>query len=151
VGRTRRRPGAVLGPEVGSESLPHLLAASDAAAIGRGEATPLADLHSTLQAISTPAVGLSTAALALAGARSGALGGGWVAAALAVAGGLTFAAAGPAIAITENSALSPLFAGSAGLAIWAVVTGVRTTRRLSRDTTGVLHGHDLAPASGQAR
>ena len=34
--------------------------------------------------------------------------------ALAVVGGLAFALAGPAIALTENSELSPLFAGSAG-------------------------------------
>jgi hypothetical protein len=136
------------------ESLPHLLAASDVGALRRGEATPLADLHTILQAISTPAVGLSLAALVLAGARSRALDGGWVATALAVLGGLAFALAGPAIAISESSELSPLFAGSAGLAIWAVVAGARMARRLSRDTTGVQRadrGHDLAPATGQAR
>jgi hypothetical protein len=111
-----------------AESLPHLLAASDADAIQRGESTPLADLHTTLQAFTTPAVGLSLAALALAGARSGALDGGRIATALAVIGGLAFALAGPAIAISHDSAFSPLFVGSAGLAIWAVVTGVRTAR-----------------------
>lgn len=115
------------------ESLPHLLAASDAAAIERGESTPLVDLHTTLQAVSTPAVGLSVAALALAGARTRTLDGGWVATSLAVLGGSAFALAGPAIAITEDSALSPLFVGSAGLAIWAVVAGLRTARRLAPD------------------
>jgi hypothetical protein len=119
------------------ESLPHLLAASDADAIQRGESTPLADLHTTLQAISTPALGLSVATLALAGARSGTLDGGWVATSIAVLGGFAFALAGPAIAITQNSDLSPLFAGSAGLAIWAVVAGTRTARRLAPGKIGV--------------
>ncbi len=90
-----------------AETLPHLLAASDAGALERGESTPLVDLHTALQAISTPAVGLSLAALALVGARSGALDGGRVATALAVLGGLVFALAGPAIAISENSKLLP--------------------------------------------
>jgi hypothetical protein len=112
-----------------AESVPHLLAASDASALQRGESTPLVDIHTALQAVSTPAVGLSLAALALAGARTHTLDGGRVGTALAVIGGLAFALAGPAIAITHNSELSPLFAGSAGLAIWAVVTGVRTSRR----------------------
>ena len=136
------------------ESLPHLLAASDAAAISRGDATPLADLHTMLQAVSTPAVGLSIAVLAVAGARSGVLDGGRVGTAFAVMGGLAFALAGPAIAITESSEPSPLFAGSAGIAVWAVVAGVRTSRRLSRDATAGLaadRGRQLAPASGQAR
>lgn len=136
------------------ESLPHLLAASDAGAIRRGEPTPLADLHTTLQAFSAPAVGLSLAALALAGTRSRALDAGRVATGLAVLGGLAFALAGPAIAISENSELSPLFAGSAGLAIWAVVAGARMARRLSSGTTGVQRadrGQEFAPAIGEAR
>jgi hypothetical protein len=113
------------------ESLPHLLAASEAAAVRQGVAAPLADLHTALQALSTPVVGLSLAALALAGTRTRALDAGRLVTALAVAGGLAFALAGPAIALTENSELSPLFAGSAGLAIWAVVAGTRTARRLA--------------------
>ena len=133
--------GAAAAGLAAVETVPHLLAASDAGAIHRGEAAPLADLHTTLQAISTPAAGLSIAALALAGLRSRALDGGRAATALAVLGGLAFAAAGPAIALSEDSALSPLFVGSAGLAIWAVVTGARTARRTSRGTTGHLLAH----------
>lgn len=129
------------------ESLPHLLAASEADAIRRGDATPLADLHTTLQAISTPAVGLSLAALAFAGARSGALDGGRVATGVAVLGGLAFALAGPAIAVSQSSEPSPLFVGSAGLAIWAVVAGTRAARRASLGA----RDHHLAPAAGQAR
>lgn len=137
-----------------AESLPHLLAASEAGAIRRGDATPLADLHTALQAISTPAVGLSLAALAYAGARSGALDGGRLATPLAVLGGLAFALAGPAIAISQSSEPSPLFVGSAGLAIWAVVAGTRTARRPSSGATGAQradHDDHLAPAGGQAR
>jgi hypothetical protein len=104
------------------ESVPHLLAASEAS---------LADVHTVLQAFSTPAVGLSLAALALVGRRSGELDAGRIATALAVAGGCVFALAGPAIALTENSELSSLFAGSAGLAIWAVVAGTRRARQLT--------------------
>lgn len=103
------------------ESVPHLLAASEAG---------LVEVHTALQAFSTPLVGLSLAALALAGARSRALDAGRVVTGLAVVGGLAFAVAGPAIALTENPGLSPLFAGSAGLAIWAVVAGTRRARQL---------------------
>ena len=112
------------------EAVPHLFARSEADSLLGGESTPLVDLHTILQAVSTPALGLSVAALALAGARGRALGGGKIAAAIAVVGGVAFALAGPAIAITHNSELSPLFAGSAGLAIWLVVSGVGTARRL---------------------
>jgi len=104
------------------ESVPHLLAASEAS---------LTDVHTTLQAVSTPLAGLSLAALALVGARSGELDAGRLVTALAIVGGLAFALAGPAIALTENSELSPLFAGSAGLAIWAVVAGTRRARQLT--------------------
>lgn len=111
------------------ESIPHLLAASEEIAVRQGSDTPLADLHTSLQAISTPAVGLCFAVLAIIGARTRALDAGRVATVLAVIGGGAFALAGPAILVTENSELSPLFAGSAGLALWAVVAGVRHARR----------------------
>jgi hypothetical protein len=87
------------------ESVPHLLAA---------------DAHTLLQAVATPAVGLSIAALAIV--RGG------KAAAFAVVGGVAYAMAGPAIALTEDSAFSPLFVGSAGIAIWCVVAGTRMAR-----------------------
>jgi hypothetical protein len=128
------------------ESLPHLLAASEAADLRGGGATPLADLHTVLQGFATPVVGLSLAALAVAGARSRTLDAGWIVTALAVAGGIAFAFAGPAIAISENSGLSPLFAGSAGLAVWAVVAGVRMAVVQPADRS-----RELAPATGQAR
>jgi hypothetical protein len=123
---------AVAGAGIAAvETVPHLLAESESQALLAGGSTPLTDLHSLLQAVATPAVGLSVAALAVASARSRALGSGRIAAAVALAGGAVFALAGPAIAITENSGLSPLFAGSAGLSVWFVVSGVRTARELS--------------------
>jgi hypothetical protein len=100
------------------ESVPHLLAASD---------NSLTDVHTVLQAFSTPLLGLSLVALALTREVDG----GRIATALAVVGGLAFALAGPAIALTHDSTFSPLFAGSAGLAIWAVVAGTRHARRLT--------------------
>ena len=125
------------------ESVPHLLAATELDALRRGDATPLADLHTTLQAVSTPVVGLSFAALAVVGARTRTLDGGRIATALAVVGGLAFALAGPAIALTQSSEPSPLFAGSAGLAVWAAVTGTRLARRRSAVA--------LVPVAGEAR
>jgi hypothetical protein len=88
------------------ESVPHVLAA---------------DVHTALQAFATPAVGLSIAALAI-------VSGGRFVAAFGVVGGVAYALAGPAIALTESSAFSPLFAGSAGIAIWCVVSGLRMVR-----------------------
>ena len=116
------------------ESVPHLLAASEADALAAGGSTPLTDLHTVLQALATPAVGLSIAALAVVSARSGS---GMIVAAFAVVGGIAYALAGPAIALTENSELSPLFAGSAGIAIWCVFSGARMARAETRGTLGM--------------
>ena len=117
------------------ESVPHLLASSEADALLRGEATPLTNLHAMLGAITTPVLGLSVAALALVSARERVLGNGRIAAAVAVAGGLAYALAGPLMVLTKDPAFSPLFAGSAGLAVWLVLAGVRTARRLRGDVT----------------
>lgn len=126
------------------ESVPHLLASSEADALRSGAATPLTDLHAILGAVTTPLVGLSIAALAVMSARDRTLGNGRVAAAVAVAGGLAYTLAGPLMLLTKDPAFSPLFAGSAALAIWLVLAGVRTARRLRGDvTTGRL---DVAAA-----
>jgi hypothetical protein len=116
------------------ESVPHLLAASEADALAAGGSTPLTDLHTVLQALATPAVGLSIAALAVVSARSGS---GMFVAAFAVVGGIAYALAGPAIAVTQSSELSPLFAGSAGIAIWCVFSGARMARAETRGTLGM--------------
>ncbi len=115
------------------ENVPHLLASSEGDALVRGDATPLTDVHAVLQAFATPAVGLSVAALALMSASRRSLGNGRIVAAVATAGGLAFALAGPLMAITKDPAISPLFAGSAGMAIWLVLAGARTARRLGSE------------------
>lgn len=142
LGRGWSRPARVAGWAVVAaaglaaiESVPHLLAASEADALRGGESTPLTDVHALLQIVSTPALGLSVAALALISARDRLLSNGRIAAAVAVVGGLAFALAGPVMAATEDPAFSPLFAGSAGLAVWFVLAGARTARRLRGDVT----------------
>ena len=123
------------------ESVPHLLASSEADALLAGGDTPLTDLHAILQAVSTPAVGLAVAALALTTARDRTLGNGRIAAAVATVGGVAFALAGPSMLATQDPALSPLFAGAAAVAVWFVLAGVRTRRRLRGG--GVARSADL--------
>lgn len=118
------------------EAIPHTLAASQAAALGRGEEPALVGLHQVLQVIATPALGLSLAALAVAGARTGALDGGRFATGVAVVGGMAYALAGPVMAASEDPALSPLFAGAAGLALWCTITGARLLRSGRRLSSG---------------
>lgn len=117
------------------ESVPHLLASSEADALLRGGETPLTDSHAILGAITTPLLGLSLAALAVLSARDRVLGNGRIAAAVAVAGGLAYALAGPLMLLTKDPAFSPLFAGAAGMAVWLVLAGVRTARRLRGGAT----------------
>jgi hypothetical protein len=112
------------------EAVPHLLASTEADALLRGDATPLTDLHAVLQAVATPAFGLAVAALALTTAGDRTLGNGRVAALAGVLGGLAYALAGPLMLLTEDPALSPLFAGAAPIAVWFVLAGARTGRRL---------------------
>jgi hypothetical protein len=125
------------------ESVPHLFASSEADALLSGEATPLTDVHALLGAVTTPVVGLSLAALAVLSARDRVLGNGRIAAAVAVAGGLAYTLAGPLMLITADPAFSPLFAGSAALAVWLVLAGVRTARRERADVPARL---DVAAA-----
>jgi hypothetical protein len=134
---------AVAGATIAAiESVPHLLAATETNALLAGDSTPLTDLHTILQAIATPAVGLTFAALAVASARNHALGNGMIVAVLALVGGVVYSFAGPGIAITENPELSPLFIGSAGLSIWLLVAGIRTALRLTTSATD----RELKPA-----
>ena len=117
------------------ESVPHLLASSEADALLRGDATPLTDVHAVLQIVSTPAIGLGITALAWTTAPDRTLGNGRIAAAVATVGGLAFALAGPLMALTEDPAFSPLFAGAAPVAVWLILAGARTARGLRGDTT----------------
>src|SRR3712207_2722504 len=49
-----------------TEMLPHLLAANDAHALAHHEATPVLDLHVLMQLLASPAVGLTSAFIAVA-------------------------------------------------------------------------------------
>jgi hypothetical protein len=135
--------GATLGA---IESVPHLLAASESTELVGGDATPLTDAHALLQVVTTPAVGLSIATLAVLSARGHVLGNGRIAAAVAVAGGTAVALSGPLLFVTEDPAFSPLFAGSAALAVWLVLAGARTARRLRDDAAGAAAGVEVIPA-----
>ena len=135
---------AVAGATIAAvETVPHLLAASETSALLADGSTPLTNLHTILQAISTPAVGLSVAALAVASARNRRLGNGFIVAVVGIVGGVAYAFAGPMIALTENSEFSPLFIGSAGVSIWFVISGIRMTRRLS--SARIDRGLEAAP------
>ena len=115
------------------ETVPHLLAASEGDALLSGEAAPLTDVHAILQAITSPAVGISIVALAIISASQRNLANGKVAAAVATVGGVAFALAGPLLLLTKDPAFSPLFAGAALMAAWLVLAGARTARNVGRD------------------
>ena len=116
---------AALGWGFGAlEQVPHLLAAGDAHALAHHEPTPVLDLHVMLQIVATPAVGLSGAAVAVAAARSAGSRAAWVLAAVALLGGLLYAASAPLVALTEDTAAALLFPFQAALALWLVGTGV---------------------------
>jgi hypothetical protein len=111
------------------ELVPHLLAAGDASALAHHQATPVLDLHVGLQTVAGPAVGLTGALLAVAVARAAGTWPARVLAAVAVLGGVVFAAAGPLVVLTGDPWVTILFPFQAGLAIWLVGTGVRLLRR----------------------
>lgn len=106
------------------ELIPHTLADGERDELLAGDSTPWLDTHMVLQAVSTPLLGLSVAAVAVIEARGGRL---WtrLVAALAVVGGVAYGLAGPLIVLTEDPAVSPLFAGAAGMSVWAAATGAR--------------------------
>lgn len=109
------------------ESVPHMLATTEAAELAAGGATPLYDLHMWLQAVATPAAGFGVAALAWVGSRDGGLGPrplAWV----GVIGGIGFGLAGPAVLLTESMLLARLFMLTAAVALWLVVTGALVVR-----------------------
>ncbi len=107
------------------EAVPHLLAVSEHSELAHDEATPILDLHLLLQMGATPLFGFTGALLALTVAREAGTVPSKVLAVLAVIGGLCYGAAGPLVNLTENVAVTPLFIGQAGLAVWVVGTAVR--------------------------
>lgn len=75
--------------------------------------------------MTSPLLGLSTAALAVAVARAARTVPAWLLAVAGVAGGLAFAAAAPLVTVTQNPAFSALFSGDALVSVWLVGTALR--------------------------
>ncbi len=139
----RARRSGVFGPHVDAwlpvpivgwsiaalELVPHVLAATEHHDHVSGGPTPVLDLHTALQVLATPALGLTGAGLAIAVARAAGTAPAWVLGAIGAVGGIAYAAAGPLIALTDDVSFSPLFAAQAGLAVWLVGTAVRLAAR----------------------
>jgi hypothetical protein len=113
----------------------HLVMATEADRIAVRLSTPLTNLNLVIETIVTPAFGLSIAALAVVGARTGTIGN-RTAAGLAVVGGTGWALAGGTFVFTD--ALDPLFPLAGLLGVWAIVTAVSLLRR-TRITGPVPH------------
>jgi len=111
------------------ELVPHVLAAAEHHDHVSGGPTPVLDLHTVLQVLATPALGLTGAGLAIAVARAAGTAPARVLGAIGAVGGIAYAAAGPLIALTDDVSFSPLFAAQAGLAVWLVGTAVRLAVR----------------------
>lgn len=126
----RLRPFAIiaaLGAIIATvEFIPHLASNSEAEALHEGHAAPLTDLHGWLGIVSTPALGLSVALLAVMVAvtrtRLRALA--WVLAVIAVVGGVSYAIAGPLIKLSGDPAAAGFFTGVAGTSAWLFIAGV---------------------------
>jgi hypothetical protein len=142
-GANRLKPFAVvaaLGALIATvEFIPHLASNSEAEALHEGHAAPLTDLHGWLGIVSTPALGVSVALLAIMVAvtrtRLRALA--WVLAVIATLGGVSYALAGPLIKFTNDPAVSPLFTGAAGIGLWLLVAGSVLTVRCVRASRSV--------------
>ncbi len=127
--RTATRVAAV-GVALGAaEMVPHLLAFTDAHAVAHGGPTPLLDIHMQAGLLTNLVLGLSLATLAVLASRTRALGTGPAVAALAVIGGIAFAAAAPMIVATGVDAFAILFSGSVLIGLWLLISGVALARR----------------------
>ncbi|HET7820657.1 MAG TPA: hypothetical protein VFL10_03950 [Ornithinibacter sp.] len=114
------------------ELVPHLVAVRDADGLAHHHATPVLDLHLSLQVAATPLMGLTGAALAIAVAWSARTVPAWLLAVPAVVGGIGYAASAPLIAATGSLAPTVLFPMQAGLAVWLVGTWLRVQLGRSR-------------------
>ena len=120
---------ATVGAGLGAiELLPHSAAAGELNSLENGYATPLLDLHLWLQMFATPAVGLTTAALAIAVAR--------VREPPRQDPRLRrrvqrhrYAFAGPLTGLTDGVTFVVLFPAAFGIAIWYLGTGIRLLAR----------------------
>lgn len=121
---------AACGSTLGAvELIPHVLASRELDGVVSGTATPILDVHLFLQMFATPALGLTTAALALAVARDAGTKPAWILGGIAAVTGTAYAFAGPLTSLTENVAFTPLFPAQSGLALWMIGTGVRLALR----------------------
>ncbi len=120
-----------------AETVPHLLAGGEHDALASGGPTPMVDAHEMLSLVTSPLLGLSSAALALAVALSARSVPAWALAVPGVVGGLLFAAAAPLLAVTGDPAMSALFSALALVSLWLVGTSLRLVLRgRGRATTG---------------
>jgi len=103
----------------------HLIMATEADRIAAGQSTPLTNANLVVETIVTPAFGLSIAAFAVIGMRTGIIGN-RTAAVLAVVGGGAWALAGGTFVFTD--ALDPLFPLAGFVGIWAIVTAISLLR-----------------------
>lgn len=102
-------------------TLLHLVAASEADAIGAGRSAPITDLQLIVETITVPAFGFSIAALAVIGAMTRTLGNP-LTAVLGVAGGVGYGLAGATLLFTD--ALNFLFPTAGAIALWAIAAGI---------------------------
>ncbi len=117
------------------EMVPHLLVYLQVDELERHGSASLLDVHMAIQAVASPALGVCFAGVAIATARRRELGNGPVLAVLAVVGGIVFGLAGPLMAIRHDPALSPLFSGAAGVALWLLVGSLRGLVAARRSVT----------------
>lgn len=117
------------------EMIPHLLVYRQVDDLARTGSSTLLDVHTTIQAFSASLLGLTFAGVAITTARRREFGNGAVMAVLAVLGGVAYALAGILMAVLKKPALSPLFLGEAGLAIWLLVGSVRRALRVRSSAT----------------
>jgi hypothetical protein len=127
--RTAARVAAAAAGLTAAESIPHLMAFTDAHAVMHGGATPLLEIHMVAGLFTNAVLSISLIVLAVLAAPSRALGGGPAVAVLVVLGGLAFAAAAPTVVATGVDAFAVLFSGSILIGLWLLVSGVLLARR----------------------
>ncbi|MGW5455458.1 hypothetical protein [Nocardia sp. NPDC003979] len=112
----------------GLELIPHVAAASEADDLRNHAHTPILDFHMTMQVLASPALGLTTAALAIAVAREARTTAAWILGAIALISGVVSSFAGPLVVLTRDIDYSILFPFQMGVAIWLLGTGIRLAR-----------------------
>jgi hypothetical protein len=108
------------------DHLLRLVSAVDADAIAAGRDTPITDVQLIMETITVPAFCLGIIALAIAGARTRALGNPLIAVP-AVLGGVGYGLASATVLL--NNPFDPLFPTAAGIALWAIAVGWRSLLR----------------------